>query len=344
MAAPALSFEELCRKIDKRELAPVYLLHGEEGYYIDELVKRFENILTEEEKEFNQHILYAPQVEMGAVMDLCCQYPMMADRQVVILKEAQAIRADDLNKLHRYVSQPAATTVFVICCRGAAAKGKDLIAAVKANGVNFESKKLYENNIPTVIAEFIRNKGLTADRKSLEMLRDFVGTDLSRLYNEIDKLTTVVGAGGTITPEAVEKNIGMSKDFNNYELIDALAAKDFKKTFTIADYFKANPKNNPLVLTASAVFSYFADLLAAYYAPDRSDSALLAELKLKSSFQLRRYRTGMQNYNPFQIIEIIAAIRRYDAMSKGLGSRQTDHQLFRDLLYHILTAPGNIKF
>lgn len=344
MAAPAVTFDSLCRQLANRQYSPVYLLHGEEGYYLDELVSRFENILTEEEREFNLHVLYAPETEPGAIMDLCMQYPMMADRQVVIVKEAQAIPAAKLNQLHRYVSAPSETTVLVICCRGAQAKGKELLAAVKTNGVNFESKKLTDYNAPAVIAEFIKAKGLKADQKALEMLRDFVGTDLSRLYNEIDKLTTALGPGATVTAEAVEKNIGMSKDYNNFELVDAIAVKDFEKTFRIAEYFRANPKNNPLVLSAATIFAFFADLLAAYYCTDKSDQGMMAELKLRSTYQLRRYRTAMQRYNAFQIIEIIAAIRRYDAMSKGVGSRQTDHQLFRDLLFHILTAPGNIKF
>lgn len=344
MAAPAVTYDSLCRQISAGQLAPVYLLHGEEGYYIDKLVERFENLLTEEEKEFNLHVLYAPEVEPGAVADLCMQYPMMADRQVVILKEAQAIPSAKLNQLHRYVSSPASTTVLVICCRGAQAKGKELLAAVRAKGVNFESKKLSESNAPAVIGDFIRAKGLKAEPKAMEMLRDYVGTDLSRLYNEIDKLTTALGPGGTVTAEAVEKNIGMSKDFNNFELVDAIAIKDAKKVFQIAEYFRANPKNNPLVVSAATLFAFFADLLGAFYCPDKSDSGLMAELKLRWPGQLRRYRIAMQRYNAFQIIEIIAAIRRYGAMSKGVGSRQTDHQLFHDLLFHILTAPGDIRF
>lgn len=344
MAAQAVTYDTLCKQLDAKQYAPVYLLHGEEGYYIDELVSRFENILSEEDKEFNLHILYAPEVEPGAVMDLCCQYPMMADRQVVILKEAQAVGADELNKLHRYVSQPAPTTVFVICCRGAQAKGKEFLASVRANGVIFESKKLKDNNAQLVIREFIESKGLTAEPKALQMLCDFVGSDLSRLYNEIAKLTTILGRGATVTPADVEKNIGMNKDYNNYELVDALAYRNAEKVFRIAEYFKANPKNNPLVLSSATIFGFFADLMAAFYCSDRSDSGLMAELKLRYSVQLGRYRVAMQRYNAFQVIEIISAIRRYDAMSKGVGSRQNDHQLFHDLLFHILTAPGNIKF
>lgn len=344
MAAPAVTYDSLCRQLAAKQYSPVYLLHGEEGYYIDDLVRRFENILTDEEREFNFHVLYAPETEPGAVMDLCMQYPMMADRQVVILKEAQAVPAAKLNQLHRYVASPSATTILVICCRGEQAKGKELLAAVRANGVNFESKKLSEYNAPAVISEFIKCKGLKAEPKALEMLRDYVGTDLSRLYNEIEKLTTALGAGATVTAESVERNIGMSKDYNNYELVDALAVKDAGKVFLIAEYFRANPKNNPLVVTSATLFGFFADLLAAYYCSDRSDATMMAELKLRWPGQLKRYRTAMQYYSAFQIIEIISAIRRYDAMSKGVGSRQTDQQLFHDLLFHILTAPGNIKF
>lgn len=344
MAAPAVTYDSICRQLAAKQFAPVYLLHGDEGYYIDELVRRFENILSEEEREFNLHVLYAPEVEPGAVMDLCMQYPMMADRQVVILKEAQSVPADRINKLHRYVASPAETTILVICCRGAQARGKELLAAVRAKGVNFESKKLSDYNAPAVIGAFIKTKGLKADPKALDMLIDYVGTDLSRLYNEIDKLMTALGAGATVTAEAVERNIGMSKDYNNFELVDALAVKDSGKVFRIADYFRSNPKNNPLVVSASTIFSFFADLLAAYYCADKSDNGIMAELKLRWPGQIKRYRAAMQRYNAFQVIEIIAAIRRYDAMSKGVGSRQSDHNLFHDLLFHILTAPGNIKF
>ena len=250
MAAPAVTYDSICRQLAAKQFAPVYLLHGDEGYYIDELVRRFENILREEEREFNLHVLYAPEVEPGAVMDLCMQYPMMADRQVVILKEAQSVPADRINKLHRYVASPAETTILVICCRGAQARGKELLAAVRAKGVNFESKKLSDYNAPAVIGAFIKAKGLKADPKALDMLIDYVGTDLSRLYNEIDKLMTALGAGATVTAEAVERNIGMSKDYNNFELVDALAVKDSGKVFRIADYFRSNPKNNPLVVSA----------------------------------------------------------------------------------------------
>jgi DNA polymerase-3 subunit delta len=342
MATPTLTYDALVRQLNNKQYAPVYLLHGEEGYYIDALVKEFEKILPEDEKDFNQYTLYAPQVDMGAVIDVCMRVPMMSEHQVVILKEAQAIRADQLNKLHRYAARPLSTTILVICCRGQVAKGKELIAAVRANGVVFESKKVSEYNIPPLIAQYIKTKGMTAEQKSLDMLRDFIGTDLSRLFNEIDKLAGILGQRAAITPEAIERYIGVSKEFNSFELVDALAAHDEKKVYRIAEYFRSNPKANPLVMTSATIFGFFSDVLVAYYAPDRSDQGLMNALKLKSSFQLRRYRAAMSHYNAFQVIEIMSALRDFDAKSKGVGSRLNEHALFRQLMHHILTAPGNL--
>ena len=201
-AAPATSFDDIRKSLKKGDIAPVYILHGEEGYFIDALTKDFEDILSDDEKEFNQYVLYAPETEPESVMNLCRRIPMMADRQVVILKEAQAVRADKIAKLKAYVADPVATTVLVICSRGAALKCKDLFDAAKKGGaVIFESKKIAEWNIAAYIAEYIRRKGLSADQKSVEMLHDFIGTDLGRLFNEIDKLTTLLPPNAAITPE-----------------------------------------------------------------------------------------------------------------------------------------------
>lgn len=341
-ATPSVSFESLRKDLKARKFAPVYLLHGEEGYFIDQLVADFENILPDQEKDFNQYVLFAPETDMAAVADLCRRIPMMAERQVVILKEAQAIRSDQLNKLHRYAADPVSTTILVICCRGAQAKGKELIAAIRKNGVIFESRKVTEYNAPAHIASYIKSKGLSAQQKSLEMLRDFIGTDLSRLFNEIDKLATLLPAGAEVTPEVIERNIGVSREFNSFELVDALAAKDAAKVFRIAAYFRSNPKAVPLVMATASVFNFFADLLAAHYAPDHSEAGIQQALGIKNMFAARRLRTAMANYSAVKTVEIIGAIRTFDAQSKGVGSRQNEHRLFYDLLYHILTAPGRI--
>ena len=343
MAASTPTYEELRRSLAARKYAPVYLLHCEEGFYTDVLVKEMERIVPEEDKDFNQHILYAPETTMDKVMDLCRTCPMMSERVVVILKEAQAIRADQLNRLHAYVKNPTPSTTLVICCRGAVAKGKELLAAMRTgNNVNFESKKVNENTAGTLIGQYIKSKGLNCDVKAVQMLRDFIGTDLSRLYNEIDKLATILPRGAAVTPEVVEIHVGVSKEYNSFELVDAIAAHDSLKVYRIADYFAANPKGNPLVMTCATLFGFFSDLLICQFSPDKSDSALMQELNLKNVYPLRRFRTAMANYNARKTIEIIGALRDFDRKSKGGGSRQNEHVLFRELLFHILTAPGDV--
>lgn len=342
-ASQSLSFSELRQKIVSRDLAPVYLLHGEEGYYIDRLVEDFENLVPEEDRDFNLYTLYAPESGVETVMDVCRRYPMMADRQVVIVKEAQAIRADLLNRLHLYAEHPTPSTVLVISCRGAAAKGKELLAAVKKNGVIFESKKLNERNIIPAISDLISEKKLNVDNKALMMLRDYIGTDLSRLYNEIDKLALILGPGAMITPEAIERNIGISKDYNNFELIDAINTRNAVKIFRIVDYFTSNPKNNPTVMTVSTLFNHFSNLLIYHYTRDKSTSGYMDALGFRNSWQLRPYEAGARAFNVRQTIEIISAIRRFDAGTKGIGSRQNEYALLHDLMFHILTARGVIK-
>ncbi|MDE5650189.1 MAG: DNA polymerase III subunit delta, partial [Duncaniella sp.] len=313
-----------------------------EGYYIDELVKDFEEIIPEEERDFNLYTLYAPESGVETVMDICRQYPMMSEYQVVIVKEAQAIRADSLNKLHNYVSQPVPTTILVIVCRGAQAKGKELLAAVKKNGVIFESKKLNERNILPAISDLIREKKLNVEDKALSMLRDYIGTDLSRLYNEIGKLALILGPGAMITPEAIERNIGVSKDYNNFELIDAIITRNAAKVFTIVEYFRNNPKNNPTVMTVSSIFNQFSNLLIYHYTKDKSQGGYMDALGLRNAWHLRGYETAARNYNVRQTIEIISAIREFDTKSKGVGSRQNEYDLLKDLAFHILTARGYV--
>lgn len=187
-----------------------------------------------------------------------------------------------------------------------------------------------------------REAGLNIEPKGVAMLRDFIGTDLARLYNEINKMAMVLPAGATITPESIERHIGISKDFNNFELIDAIATKNAPKIFRIVDYFRSNPKNNPTVLTASTVFNYFSNLLIVHFTRDKSPSSLMGALGLKWQSQVRNYETGARNYNAYKVIEILSAIRRFDANSKGIGSRQQEYDLLHDLMFRILTAPGQI--
>ncbi|MDE6377928.1 MAG: DNA polymerase III subunit delta, partial [Duncaniella sp.] len=289
-ATPAVTFSALSKQLSARsDLAPLYLLHGEEGYSIDALVSLFAQFLPEEDRDFNLYTFYAPETDMDTVMDTCRRLPMMAQRQMVILKEAQSIRADSLNKLHFYAEQPVESTTLVIVSRGVKAKGKDLIAAVKKNGVIFESARARDRELPGVISDIIQRKGLSVDPKALSMLRDYLGNDMARIHNEIDKLSFILGKGAMVTPEAIERNIGISKDYNNFELVSALSRRDAAKAMTIVEYFRANPKNNPTVLSESTQLNHFNNLLIYHKTLDKSPAGYMDSLGLKGSWALREY-------------------------------------------------------
>lgn len=341
MATTSLKFEEVQREIASGRLRPVYLLHGAEGYYTDELVKLFEASVPEDDRDFALSVLYAPQEEAARVVDISRQMPMMTDRQVVILKEAQAVRSDYLERFARYAESPTPTTVLVIAARGADVKAKKLTDAIgKGGGAVFQSKAVYESQIPQLVGNYIKQKGLSADMKALEMLRDFIGTDLSRLYNEIDKLAEILGRGAMVTPEAIERNIGVSKDYNTFELVDAVAVRDLRKIYMIADYFAANPRNNPVQPVTASLFGFFADLLQIYYASDKSERGIMQELGLRNTFAAGRIRRGLANYTAFQVVDALSELRRFDLMTKGAGSRQDPYLLLRDMLFRLLTSTG----
>lgn len=341
--ASEVTFDLIKSRLAKKQYAPIYLLHGEEGFFIDELVKLFEQILSPEERDFNLYTFYAPEVSADTVMDACRRYPMMSDYQVVILKEVQTQNAAFLNRLHLYAQQPTPTTILVVCNRGEVAKSKDFISQTKANGgVIYESKRVDDRNMDRVIAMFIKDKGLNIETKGLAMLREFVGSDLSRLYNEIDKLTKVLEPGAMVTPEVIERNVGVSKDYNNFELVDALAEKNAEKAFGIVEYFRRNSKNNPTVLTFSLIWTYFSNLMILHFTRDKNEDVLAAAIGLKSKWGLRRYYSAMRNYNAYKTIEILSAIRQADSRSKGINSRMNEYDLLHDLVFRILTAQGKI--
>lgn len=343
MAPQTLTFDSLKAQLSRGSYVPVYVVHGEEGYYVDELVRDFEAIVPEMDRDFNLYTLYGPQISPELVLDVCRRYPMMTDRQVVIVKEMQAVSADFCEKLKGYVEKPTPSTILLLSGRGGALRSKSILTSVKAGGgVVFEAKRVDERALPGVISQFLRDRNLNIEAKGLAMLRDYVGSDLSRLYNEIGKLTVALGPGAMVTPEAIERNIGVSKDYNNFELVDAIARKDALKVYQIADYFRRNPKNNPTILTLAQIFRFFSNLMIVWFTRDRSDSALMAALGFKWPRALQSYKEAMRHYNAYQTIEIISAIRRFDVNSKGVGSRTNEYALFRELLFHILNAPGTL--
>lgn len=340
--AESPTFLSLSRDIRTKHLAPVYLIHGEESFYIDELVKLFEGLVPPDDRPFDLTTLYAPDVDSArAIESVCRRYPMLGDRQVVILKEAQTKGAEFLTPLAAYAAHPTPTTVLCVSFRGAKAKGAEFIKAVKAGGgVNFEATKVREAQVPTVVSNFIKESGLTVDPKALTMLCDFVGTDLSRLYNEVGKLAATLAQGAMITPEAVERNIGVSKEYNSFELTKAIAVKDAPKVLAIHANYAANPKAHPVQPLVSMIFNLFANALAAIYCQDKSERGLMKELGFSTPWQLKDVSALMRNYNAWQVIEILDRLRDFECEAKGNGSRQDPYDLFFDLLMHILYPLG----
>lgn len=345
MAAPkSVTFSDLKKSIQSGNLAPTYILHGEESFFIDELIKLFANIIPDDEQDFNLYTLYGPQITMDAVVSTCLRLPIMAPKQVVILKEAQAIKRD-LPKLIPYIStiRPNNQTIFVIAFRGERIENRTLINALgQGGGIIFESKKANDRNLDSYVSGIASMYGLNIEANGLAILKEHLGGDLSKLANEIQKLSMILGRGATITPEAIEIHVGISKDFNNFELVDAIAARNFKKALSIIDYFKRNPKKYPSIPVGATIFNLFANLMAAHFAPDKSVNGIMQACGFKWESQAKSIISAMRNYNAWVTIEVIRAIRQFDTKAKGIGSRQNEYDLLKELIYKIFFATGKI--
>lgn len=329
---------KILQDIRNKTFAPVYFLMGDEPYYIDLICDTIvANALSESERDFNQTILYGADIEdFGIVINTAKRFPMMAQHQLVVVKEAQMIRS--IESLTYYLQKPLRSTILVICYKGSY-KSKKILAEIGKVGVLYESKKLYENQLPAFISNYLAEKRMTIDPKASAMMADFIGADLNRLTGELDKLAITLPEGQTrITAESVERNIGISKDFNNFELLNAIINRNVYKANLIVRYFEQNPKNNPLVVTISVLFNFFANLMLCYFAPDKSENGLVGELKLRSAFQARDYIVAMRNYNAFKCIEIIDCIRRSDAKSKGVnsGAMSQGSDILREMVFRIM--------
>lgn len=333
-----MSFEQIKKEIQARNFRPLYLLMGDEPYYIDELTRLLENtILPETERDFNQTIFYGPETDVGTIVTKARSFPMMSDYQVIIVKEAQGLKK--VEDLEVYARNPLSSTILVLNYKnGTLDKRKKLHAEIEKNGIIFESKKIPEYKMPAFVTSFLASKGLGIDQRSAQLLTDFLGNDLSKVVNEIDKLTLSLSAGEKrVTAEMIEQNIGISKDFNNYELLKAVVEKDTFKANQIAIYFEKNPKNNPFIVTLSVLFNYFSNLMVCYWAKDKSENGLAAELGFRNSYQARDYALGVKKYNAFKCMEVISLIRTYDAKGKGVDNPSTpDGELLRELLFKIM--------
>lgn len=340
-------FRTLVSDINRRKFASVYLLMGEEPYFIDCLSDLLAgNILSESEKSFNQTVLYGKDSDAGAMVNLCRQMPMMGGKMVVIVKEAQQLKKPE--QLSVYTQNPLESTILVICHKGKNVdKRTPLYKSVLAKGIVFESVAPRDYEIGSWLTEFVRSKGLSMDTKAISMLVDHLGTDLSRIANELEKLTTSLPEGAkTVTADHIEQHIGISKEFNNFELTRAISEKDLPKALLIAEHFARNPKDNPFVVTLSMIFNHFQRIFILNYQrwlakKERrsmpSDAELSRMLKLPTPFFLKEYQTAANHYPTPKAFAIIGLLREYDMKSKGVGSGNTDDgELLKELLMKIL--------
>lgn len=339
MAQPAVTYESVMKTLKERQFKPVYYLMGEEPYYIDKISDWIaENALRPEERDFNQTILFGSDVSASQIVDAARRYPMMAERQVLIVKEAQNIKHTE--PLEKYFKHPMASTVLVMCHKNGKIDGKktNYLKAIREAGVLFESAKLRERDLPGFIERYLKAKNATIDPKSTQMIADAIGPDLSRLTGEMDKvLLSMPAEDRRVTPQVVEDQIGVSKDYNAFELRDAIVNRNILKANQIIKYFDENPKAGGLYALLPLVFNYFQNLMIAYYCPQKGSQEALAQwLDMRSPWAARDYMTGMRNYTGMKVMQIIGKIREIDAKSKGLDNPNTPPgELMRELIFFI---------
>ena len=334
------SYETIMRDLKARHFSPIYILMGDESYYIDKISDYIaEHVLRPEERDFNQTVVFGSDISASQIVDSAKAFPMMAEKRVVIVKEAQNLK--DTEPLVKYFKQPVVSTVLVLCHKnGSIDKRKKIIPAAQVGGaVIFESKKLYERELPGFIISYFMQHEITVEQKAAQMIADHVGADLHRLTSELDKiLISFSEVDRMVTPEIVEKEIGVSKDFNAFELRSAIIQRNVYKANLITKYFDNNPKAGSLFSFLPMLFSYFENLMIAFYSPNRSNENALAQfLELRNGWAARDYLTGLRNYSGMKTMQIISKIREIDAKSKGLDNPNTaSSELMKELIFFIL--------
>ena len=332
----AVRFDDLMADLRNRIYSPVYLLHGEESYFIDTVADYIEeNVLNESEKEFNQTIAYGKDSNVANLIGYAKRFPMMANYQVLIIREAQDL--DKIEDLQSYVENPLSSTLLVICYKyGKLDKRKGLYKAIEKRGVAFESARLYDNKVPEWITDFLKQRGYTISHKAAALLTEFVGADLGKIVNELQKLLINLPAGTEITDAIIEKNIGISKDFNVFELQKALAQRDVVRANRIIFHFAANLRENPLVKILPILFAFFSKVLAYHFLTDRSTNSVAAALGVKPFF-VTDYQQAARTFPVGRTVEIIALLREYDLKAKGVDNASaTDGELMKELVFRLL--------
>lgn len=333
-----MTFEEIKKDLKNKIYKPIYFFSGDESFFIDYLTDFItQNVIPETERAFNLTILYGNDSTAALVADTARRFPVMAERQVVIIKEAQSIK--DLDNLSAYITHFQPSTLLVLAYKGVPDKRKSIFKLINSSPscVTFESKRLYENKIPDWIVRYCKQLQREITLKAASMIANNLGNELSKVANELDKLMLIIPQGGQISEQLIEEHIGISKDFNVFELIAAISKRDVLKTNLIVNYFAANPKRNPFQLTLSNLFRYFNTLLTYHY-QKRSVSNVeqLAKLLGINPYFIKDYTTGATNYSARKCAEIIALIRTYDMKSKGMGDLRIDEgELLKELIFRI---------
>jgi DNA polymerase-3 subunit delta len=333
----AVTYEEIISGLKKRIFKPVYFLAGEEAYYIDLIVSYIEtNILLEEEKAFNQIIIYGDDTNLNAIIDTARRFPMMSSHQVVIIKEAQSLKK--IEDLVFYLEKPLLSTILVFCYKYKTLdKRTRLYKLLESHAIYFESARVRDYLIPAWIERYLMVKGIKCDPSASAMLTEFLGTDLHKIVNELDKLIISLPAGKpVITTSLIEKNIGISKDYNNFELMKAIGEKNIVKANMIIQYFANNPKDNPITLSIASLFGFFSKLLTFHYMTDKSKNNVAAVLKVNPYF-VKDYETSASKYNASDTMQVISILRTFDMKSKGFGDVGTESgELMKEMVYRIL--------
>ncbi len=339
-----MTADDILKDLKNRKYKPLYLLHGEEPYFIDQVSNYAEHqLLPDAEKGFNQTVLYGKDTDVMVVLNAAKRYPMMAEYQVVLIKEAQDMkwgRDDDdkksINPLLNYLENPLPSTILIFCYKyGKFDKRKKTYKAIEKNGVIFESAPLYDSKIPAWIETFVAGKGYQINPQASAMLAEYLGNDLSKIANEMEKLMLNVPASQAINMQHVQDNIGISKEYNVFELQSALSRKDPFKVNQIINYFEANPKANPIVLVLGNLNNFFSKVLLYHYAKDKSPQNLARELGVSPYF-LKDYELAARNYNYGKSMQIISLLREYDLKSKGVDSNSGNGELMKELMFKIL--------
>ena len=338
--AKNVTFEGIMTDLKAGNYAPVYYLMGEESYYIDKICDFIaEHALQPEERDFNQTVLFGSDVTAAQVADAARRYPMMAERQVVIVKEAQNLKHTD--QLEKYFKKPMPQTVLVMCHKNGVIDGRkrEYVKTIREAGVLFESKKLRDRDLPHFIESYLKQREVSIDPKSTQLIADAIGADLSRLTGELDKvIISLPKESRRVTPQVVEDQIGVSKEFNSFELQNAIVNRNVFKANQIVKYFDDNPKAGNIYQFLPMLFSYFQNLMIAYYAPQKQSQEGVAEwLELRNPWAAKDYMTGLRNYSGMKVMQIISKIREIDAKSKGLDNPNTPPgELMKELIFYIL--------